>query len=155
MNGSAKETLLAIEDFKLFSSVGREGEAVKTPRIVSSWYEAMDVMDKCDWDNFCLNLGENYRGELLRRDRDSTSKWNKVVEEIRPRITRFVDSVNLEVHKEVLDTAKWDLLHVCIEAEFSAIIPPGFYCAQSYWYSVGHFPCGWEGEFPSGRPIIY
>lgn len=32
---------------------------------------------------------------------------------------------------------------------------PGFFAAQAYWYSVGHFPCGWDGEFPAGTRIIY
>lgn len=24
-----------------------------------------------------------------------------------------------------------------------------------YWYRVGHWPCGWEGEWPEGRLIVY
>ena len=24
-----------------------------------------------------------------------------------------------------------------------------------YWYRAGHWPCGWEGEWPDGRLIVY
>ena len=42
-----------------------------------------------------------------------------------------------------------------MEAEFADVYPPGFYASQAYWYVKGHFPCGWQGEFPNGTLIIY
>jgi hypothetical protein len=50
---------------------------------------------------------------------------------------------------------QWDILHVCMEAEYADVYPPGFYASQAYWYVKGHYPCGWQGEFPKGKLIIY
>jgi hypothetical protein len=35
------------------------------------------------------------------------------------------------------------------------VYPPGFFASNAYWYIKGHFPCGWEGEFPKGTLVIY
>jgi len=50
---------------------------------------------------------------------------------------------------------QWDILHVCMEAECADVFPAAYYASQAYWYVKGHFPCGWEGEFPKGKLIIY
>jgi hypothetical protein len=53
-------------------------------------------------------------------------------------------------------TVQWDLLHLCMEAEYADVYPPGFFASHAYWYIKGHFPCGWRGgEFPNGTLIIY
>jgi hypothetical protein len=26
---------------------------------------------------------------------------------------------------------------------------------QWTWFSAGHWPCAWEGDYPSGRPVVY
>jgi hypothetical protein len=54
-----------------------------------------------------------------------------------------------------VDTVDWDILHVCMEAEYADVYPPGFFASQAFWYVQGHFPCGWEGEFPAGRLVLY
>jgi len=57
--------------------------------------------------------------------------------------------------KSFEDTVQWDILHLAIESEYSDIFPPGFYASQAYWYLKGHFPCGWEGNFPKGKLVVY
>src|SRR5262249_31632568 len=53
------------------------------------------------------------------------------------------------------NTVRWDILHLCMEAEFADVYPPGYYASQAYWYAHGHFPCGWRGEFSSGTLIVF
>lgn len=60
-----------------------------------------------------------------------------------------------ELPKIFLDTIDWDILHVCMEAEYADVYPPGFFASQAYWYVKGHFPCGWVGEFPDGKLVVY
>jgi hypothetical protein len=52
-------------------------------------------------------------------------------------------------------TVQWDILHACIETEHADLCPTGFYANLASWYTNGHFPCGWQGEFPQGMLIIY
>jgi hypothetical protein len=53
------------------------------------------------------------------------------------------------------DTVRWDILHVCMEAEYADVSPPGFFASQAYWYVQVHFPCGWTGSFPDGKLVLY
>jgi hypothetical protein len=60
-----------------------------------------------------------------------------------------------DLPKVFLDTVDWDILNLCMEAEYADVYPPGFYASQAYWYLKGHFPCGWQGAFPKGKLVIY
>lgn len=48
----------------------------------------------------------------------------------------------------------WIVLHALMEAEFSAVLPAGWYGACGAWILRGHFPCGWEGAWPDGRLVV-
>jgi hypothetical protein len=53
-------------------------------------------------------------------------------------------------------SVRWDIIHLCMEAEYADLYPPGFFAAKGYWYVAGHFPCGWHRNFPKeGKLIIY
>lgn len=62
--------------------------------------------------------------------------------------------------KAFSDTVHWDILHACMEIEYSDVRQPAFFSNQVDWYLAGHFPCGWdgsftEGEMPTGRLVVY
>lgn len=87
--------------------------------------------------------------------------WNDLVVDIKrttvPFVLRKIESV---MHDKALpqkfhDVIQWDVVGVCMEAEYADVFPPGFYAVLGYWYTKGHFPCGWEGEFPGGRIIVF
>jgi len=102
-----------------------------------------------------------YRQRLAERSPERFRKWNEIVVEVKPfaqaLVREKVESVVKEhdLPKVFVDTVDWDILHLCMEAEYADIYPPGFYASQAYWYLNGHFPCGWEGEFPEGKLVIY
>lgn len=62
---------------------------------------------------------------------------------------------NLGVPDAIETTVQWDVLHLAAEAAFADVCPPGFYASQAYWYVKGHFPCGWQGDFPDGKLVIF
>ena len=87
--------------------------------------------------------------------------WNDIVAEIKPISQALVREKAKDVIEEnklpkvFLDTVDWDIIHLCMEAEYADVYPPGFFASQSHWYVKGHCPCGWNGEFPNGRLIVY
>ena len=48
-----------------------------------------------------------------------------------------------------------DILGACVELEYSDLRPLGFYPHLSAVCLQGHFPCGWDGLYPSGHLLIY
>lgn len=152
-------TLEKLRQAKWFRCVGvHDTEAAK---VLSSWYEAIESCSSPDWEELCMEAANQYRERLAERSPEQFRRWNEIVLEIKPRVQVLV----LEKTKQVLeendlskvfvDTVNWDILHVSMEAEYAEIYPPGFFASQAHWYTKGHFPCGWHGEFPNGKLVIY
>lgn len=94
--------------------------------------------------------------------RDRYQLWNSLVDELKQIIDPMID----RKLKPILELRKtdngrfrqsiWsDMLLIGMEAEYADIRPPEFYARLAHWYLQGHFPCGWQGEFPSGKLVIY
>lgn len=152
-------SLKRLESVDWFHSVGKKDTA--NAIVLSSWEEAMISCSSEDWD-YLLNEAANQYGEKLRsRSRSRYNQWNAVVNELKPlttslvlnKVTPVVATYNLP--KIFIDSVNWDILHFAIECEFSDIYPPGFFASQAYWYTAGHFPCGWRGDFPEGVLVVY
>lgn len=159
MHGRIRATLEELESVEWFRAVGKQDTQVAI--VLSSWEEAIAYCSSLDWENLQLEAANRYCEQLLLRDKERFKQWNQVVEIVKPvteaLVVRKIASVVKEYHlpKVFEDTVKWDVLHLAMEAEYADVYPPGFYASQAYWYRQGHFPCGWQGEFPEGMPIIY
>lgn len=129
--------------------------------LLSSWQQAIEHCASVDWENLCLEAANQYCARLLERSVDRFRQWNDIATELKkttiPFVKRKIEPVvranGLPVVFE--DTVQWDILHLCMEAEYADVYPAGFYASQAYWYAHGHFPCGWKGVFPEGTLIIY
>lgn len=150
-----------IKKFPWFSKVGHRHPEVSTATVLDNWYEAVSSVESEDWEGLCLDAANGYREQLLRVAPAPYRKWNEKAEAIKEITVPYINALFSghaslrELPKVVQDTVQWDMLHVCMEAEFSEYLPPGFYASNSFWYSAGHFPCGWRGKFPDGGPVIY
>lgn len=108
-----------------------------------------------------MEASNQYRERLIVASKERFRKWNEVAEEVRatviPFVQRKIDAVRCDNNlPEVFEnTVIWDIIHLCMEAEYADLIAPGYYASQAYWYVKGHFPCGWSGTFPNGMLIIY
>jgi len=152
-------TLETLERAVWFSKVGIKD--TKVAIVLSSWQEAIDHCSAPEWEDLCLEATNQYCERIVERSLDRWRKWNQTVDEIKrftePLVSTKIAAV-VEQHKlprVFQSVVSWDILFVCMEAEYSDVYPPGFFADQAHWYVRGHFPCGWEGEFPKGKLIIY
>lgn len=152
-------TIAQLESADWFAHVGEpHDDAV---RVVSSWREAVESCSTLDWENLCLEASNQLRMRVLERDRQMYARWNAIVADVRPATGELVKRKTAHwVEKEGLpkafvDCVHWDMLGVAVEAELAEIVRPAFFASQAYWYTVGRFPCGWDGDFPAGRLVIY
>ena len=159
MHPRTTATLEKLDKASWFSRVGAKDTDAAI--VLSSWQEAIEYCSSHEWENLCLEASNQYCERLLERSPDRFNKWNQVVAELKPTTIPFVQrKIETVVREQKLpkvfeDTVQWDILHVCMEAEYADVYPPGYYASQAYWYVKGHFPCGWEGKFPAGKLIIY
>jgi hypothetical protein len=56
---------------------------------------------------------------------------------------------------DFVGAVEWDIIHLLMEAENADLVAPSFFASQGFWYVHGRFPCGNDGDFPAGRPVIY
>jgi len=149
-----REKLEALFAYPYFQAVGRPLPHVVTR--VSDWSTVLAKSNMLKWENCRLMARNALYGALQERARIRSDDWNSLVEELRPRILRFVDGFTpgTKVSADVLDKVRpmvsWDLMLICFEFEYRDIVAPIFYIPiLEPWYASGNFPCGWDGEeFP-------
>jgi len=152
-------TLEQLRPILWFSNVGNRNS--KAVVILSSWEEAIEFCTGEKWRHFTNEASNQLSLALFKSDKAMFNRWNEVAEElkratiplVREKIGSVVVSNSLPIEFE--DCVQWDILGLCMESEYADIVKPGFFAALGYWYMVGHFPCGWEGEEGTGKLIVY
>jgi hypothetical protein len=152
-------TLSQLETANWFTNVGVPDS--KSATVLSSWQDAVDHCGSPEWLDLCLEASNQYCERLVERSARRFADWNNVAAEVKgatiPLVRQKIETV-VRAHnlpKTFEDCVQWDIMHVCMEAEYADVFPPGFFASQAFWYVKGHFPCGWDGDFPKGRLIIY
>jgi hypothetical protein len=110
---------------------------------------------------FVWKRANQLREVILEVSKQRFVLWNKIAGDVRQAVIPFVSRKIAAVVRAnglpaaLQDQVEWDIIHICMEADYADVVAPGFYARQRHWYIEGHFPCGWEGRFPAGRLIIY
>lgn len=159
MHPQTAATLKQLNEVDWFTHVGERDTNAAV--VLASWQQAIEYCGSVEWQSLCLEAANQYCERLSERSPARFDRWNEIVDEMKsstePLVHRKIATVMRanNLPKVFEDTAQWDILHLCMEAEYADIVPPGFYASQAYWYAKGHFPCGWSGDFPDGKLIIY
>jgi hypothetical protein len=154
-------TILAIlEHADWFSAVGQAEQS--SVIVLDSWKQAMVYCSALNWENVQLEAANRLADALVKYDYSGRyQSWNSIADEVKILAEPFIES---KITHVVTDNRlpvvfkhfiKWDMIHIGIATEYSDIVPVEFHALQTYWYIKGHFPCGWDGEFPNGKLIVY
>jgi hypothetical protein len=153
------ETLGRLESASWFSRVGiNEGPGVA---VVMSWSQAIQHCDSDEWEDLEQEAMNQYREFIARHSKERLHLWNGTVDEVnkitRPLVDRKTAAIIRanSLPKIFKISVNYDITGVCMEAEYADMCPPGFFTNINPWYINGHFPCGWWGEFPQGKLVIY
>jgi hypothetical protein len=159
MNQRTIATLNELEGINWFTKVGLRDSDY--PVFLKTWKDAIESCESDAWESLRLEAANQYCERLQEHNVQRFDNWNILVQEVQQivtplvlRKTKTVVEAN-RLPKIFVDSVNWDILHLCMEAEYGDIFPPGFYASQAYWYVHGHFPCGWQGNFPDGRLIVF
>ena len=144
------ETLERLREPAWFDHVG---EPIFDQRVhtLKSWKQAIAECSSARWTNLKLEMANKLTEKLAAQARERFRKWNEVVRELKPITNELVAEKcalvvkENDLPKEFLDSVRWDILSVALEAEYSDIVPVSFYAGNAHWYASGHFPCGWDG----------
>lgn len=127
--------------------------------------EAIASLKNYLWDNI-----ENDEFNTLFEWFRTTSiclDWERSVSSIRkdyiPIFDSNIEKITKEIFKDnsklVMDTINYDILMIIMRLEIKKKSiredGPTFYDNILKIYQSGHFPCGWSGEYPNGKILVY
>jgi hypothetical protein len=174
-------TLQLLDSFQYFDWFSTLGEPI-LGKIVQprSLEEALKYLNHYEWAN-AWNDQTNQLTHCIRRSLGDTesNRHNELVAILN---ARYIEP-NFPDHPLVkLKKIKWNIwatfLRLGFESEYSHICfdslssevqtmydaylddsiyepPKPFATELAYWYMRGHFPCGWIGDYPRGKLVVY
>jgi hypothetical protein len=72
-----------------------------------------------------------------------------------PRLLALLGAKLSIVYGELLDDVAADLQHCAMYRALHGLVPDSFWERIWRMYSTGAWPCGWEGDYPTGRIVIF
>lgn len=128
---------------------------------MDSWTEALAGKKRQDFGNVKLEARNELSAYLTYNHKERRKQWNTLTAEVKPHVVALATSACQSVElpearaKALLDQVTWDWLAACMEYEYADLMAPALYDRLAGWYLRGHFPCGWQGNFPRGSLEVY
>ena len=160
MNPTTAAMLQELEQASWFANVGR----IDMPNVafVKNWLAAIAGFVSSEWENVRLDTLNILRQKVLSQNQVRFNQWNNHVRSLKPSLNDLIRRKSETIVRqeklpmEFIGNIYTDFLGVAMEAEYSDVVPSGFYSIVILdCYLKGHIPCGWEGDFPQGRLIVY
>lgn len=158
------EILNRIRNIKWFENCGMNSEySIKFSIVVAgTWKEASEYYSDPQWEDTTLEA-RNQLTELLSTGyKNEYSKWNSLSkeaklfmdDEVMPLLHEIKEKKNLD--QIFIDCVQWDILGSIMEDAYqNCSCRATFFSQLLSIYEGGHFPCGWEGEWPDGKLVVF
>jgi len=153
-----------IEAIRWFSKCGQPLALDLTMEVESarSWWTAMQACQSVAWENVQLEAQNQLGLWLHRNHHERFQVWNDIVdrhktEVIAPLIKEQIIPFQLEHRLDVVlaHSTSWDVLGALMENSYLDTHHPAHFFLELLWvYEAGHFPCGWLGDWPSGKLFV-
>lgn len=128
---------------------------------LSEWSQAQESLESPEWKMIETDALGNLTAFLATKHASKYQGiWNRLVREATPKIEAlFIPAAvayqqERQLRKTFLNYVRWDCLGIIMESTYKPCRPPVFYTKFLSIYQSGHFPCGWKGQWPEGRPIL-
>lgn len=129
---------------------------------VNCWEEASNYFSQPSWENTTMEARNELNSFLSNKYCNDYSKWNTITKEAKSFLEKeIVPKINIIKEKNNLDDVfvdcvKWDLLGSIMEYAYKGCKNrPTFFLNILAIYEGGNFPCGWEGDWPQGKLIVF
>ena len=152
-------------------SRSRQRDAVASElslQYVASWKDAIRLCGRVSTANAFQEACGILTRELGIRFRQEFRKWNATVDNanaaleasVLPRVDSVIEAttdIGSVEHGVLLMKrfVRWDLVSYLMEQASSDLVKPRFYTEVLAIYQSGHFPCGWDEQWPHGRIWLY
>lgn len=157
--------MLVLRDISWFEHVGQPWlESTQGPldpvHIVKSWDEALKIFDDVPRYNAngVLQAACDPCDAIFANDTVRQAWWERARRDAKEYtiLMGWIPDSLAEEHQELLHENMWEFISMLLSEIIAA---PDANCTyfreQLSWFHVGHFPCGWDGAWPSGRMRVF
>ena len=153
---SSKNRLLNIN---WFSNIGNRFSDTGYS-LANSLRQAETYLASPEWENVTLEESNKISGYLSVDHTVIFQDWNMLIKESK---TFFENELLATIpHLSSFDNTllyqclEWDIIHYLVEDVYKKYLRGPFFFGQLISiYESGHIPCGWSGEWPKGKVIVY
>ncbi|MGG0334915.1 hypothetical protein [Priestia aryabhattai] len=114
------------------------------------------------WENICLEERNNLTGYLAKNKPELYNKnWNVLVREVKTEVLpKVVDKIENQVSilglsSDIANSVKFDIINIIMVLTYEKYYNSDFYTSMLDIYLSGHIPCGWDGDYPNGKILVY
>jgi hypothetical protein len=130
---------------------------------VRSWREAIESCKDGVWENVQLEAQNQLTVWLHQHDRQKYQEWNKLVDKHKAAVVKKLTEEKWVPYQRrhglemaFVHSVQWDVLGALMENTYLGSGHQCFFFLELLSvYEAGHFPCGWRGEWPRGKLIVY
>jgi hypothetical protein len=130
---------------------------------VGNWAEAFECCRNAVWENAQLEAQNQLTMWLHNHDRAHYQRWNEFVDKHKEEVvTPLTETVLLPCQQRhslddaVVQSVQWDVLGALMENTYLSSGHRSFFFLELLCiYEAGHLPCGWQGEWPVGKLLVY
>ena len=116
-------------------------------------------IDSIAWENTTLDARNDITGYLATQHSNDDQRWNVMAQKVGKTIDDELIPLlppSITDDSRVLNSVKWDVMAFLMEDIYKDKIKmPLFFKSLIGVYEAGHIPCGWDGEWPKGRLVVY
>lgn len=130
---------------------------------VTNWSQAITFCKDSVWENVELEAQNQLTVWLHLHDHANYQKWNEIVVAHKKAVvnpltdnilTPFQAKHSLDI--VLVHSVQWDILGALMENSYLSSGHRAFFFLELLMiYEAGHFPCGWDGEWPHGTLCVY
>lgn len=114
-------------------------------------------IDGQQWEDTTLEARNDITGRLASKF-PQLQNWNTLARQFKPELDKLIENIPLQHSDSTSLKAdlQWNLFSYLMEDHYKdKLKKPLFFERLICIYEAGYIPCGWEGEWPQGRLVIY
>lgn len=142
LNQKAISLIEELERIPWFQNVGKQLHSQEVEQLFS-WNDAWENLQKDSWINASFHNDVDNMNPI----------WDIAYDRALEIVSKSIYCHEFEENISVADAVAYDVAAAAVELANSSINT--FFTDLIKWYRLGHFPCGWDGEYPKGKLIVY
>jgi hypothetical protein len=161
------ETDLAtrLEAIDWFSKCGETFHFDLTMKVeqVKTWPQATKILQSQSWEDATLEARNQLTEFLADHHPERFDQWNNITEQFKDElITPLTKKVWLPYQRahqldiKLVHNVQWNILAALMENAYLDCNHQSFFFLELLRvYEAGHMPCGWLGNWPNGKLVIF